>query len=99
MIKNLMTTLCSVFAAKKSVPKNQSPLYVAVREILRDVQAYAQSHGGKIELLGVSADNDVKIRLSGACSGCLLSSVTLKYGVEDQIRRQIPEVRKIIVLN
>ncbi len=94
-----MTSIRSVFAAKRPDSKNDSPLYIAVKEILRDVQSYAYSHGGKIELLGVSAEGDVKIKFSGACSGCLLSSVTLKYGVEDQIRRHIPEVRKIIVLS
>jgi len=63
---------------------------------MADVQAYARSHGGSIELLQVSEEGDVTIRMAGACRGCPMSSLTLKHGIEEQLRLLVPGVRKVI---
>lgn len=63
---------------------------------MRDIQAYARSHGGDIALLGVDEAGDVKIKLRGTCVHCPLSAVTLKAGVEDRLRQSVPGVGKII---
>lgn len=62
---------------------------------MSSVQAYARSHGGEIELVGVSDEGDVTIRLHGACRGCPMSSMTLKHGIEEQLRTLVPGVGKI----
>ena len=72
-----------------------SPLFLQVRDAMKDVQAYARSHGGQIHLMGVSEDGDVKIKLTGACNGCPLSDVTLKQGIETQLRQIVPGVRQV----
>lgn len=74
------------------------PLYNDVRLALEDVQAYARSHGGEIQLRGVSEEGEVSIRLTGTCDGCPLSSVTLKVGVEDRLKSLVPGVRKVSLL-
>lgn len=63
---------------------------------MRDIQAYARSHGGDIALLGVNHAGDVKIKLRGTCVHCPLSAITLKAGVEDRLRELVPGVGKII---
>lgn len=72
------------------------PLYPAVRDAMRDIQAYARSHGGDIALLGVDEAGDVKIKFRGACVHCPLSAVTLKAGVEDRLREMVPGIGRII---
>lgn len=81
---------------KKTEPSEHGPLYGAVREAMIDVQAYARSHGGEIELVDVNAEGDVSIRLKGACHGCPMSSLTLKHGIEEQLRILVPGVRRVV---
>jgi Fe-S cluster biogenesis protein NfuA len=74
----------------------QGPLFDEVRSAMADVKAYARSHGGDIELLGVSEGGDVTIRMAGACRGCPMSALTLKHGIEGQLRQLVPGVGKVI---
>ncbi len=72
------------------------PLYPQVRSAMADVQAYARSHGGRIDLVSVSEDGDVTIRLNGSCSGCPMSDLTLKHGIEEQLRVVVPGIRNVV---
>ncbi|MBX3119463.1 MAG: NifU family protein [Fimbriimonadaceae bacterium] len=72
------------------------PLYATVKEVMQDVQAYARSHGGDIQLLSVNEEGDVKIKFRGTCVGCPMSAVTLKLGIEERLRELVPGVRKVI---
>jgi nitrite reductase/ring-hydroxylating ferredoxin subunit len=56
-----------------------------------------KSHGGDVELVDVTPDTAF-IRLSGACNGCSMSSVTLRNGVEEALKENVPEIKKIEVL-
>ncbi len=51
--------------------------------------------GGNVELVDVSDDGDVKVRLTGACSGCPSSQVTLKMGIEEALKEKVPGVRSV----
>ncbi|TFD54735.1 hypothetical protein E3T55_02790 [Cryobacterium frigoriphilum] len=68
-----------------------------VAAALESVRPYLGSHGGDVQLLGLSADGVVRLRLLGSCNGCPSSSVTLKLAVEDAIERAAPEVTRIDV--
>jgi Fe-S cluster biogenesis protein NfuA len=81
---------------RKEEPGERGPLYPLVRDAMSDVQAYARSHGGQIHLLGVSDTGEVKIKMTGACQGCPMSTVTLKLGIEAQLRSLVPGVTKVI---
>ena len=72
------------------------PLFGQVKSAMEDVQAYARSHGGEIRLLGVTEEGDVKIKFVGACHGCPMSALTLKHGIEQQLKELVPGVRKIV---
>lgn len=91
-----MNLIRDLFRRGPVEPENPGPLYGQVKAAMEDVQAYARSHGGRIELLNVSDDGDVTIRLAGACRGCPMSALTLKHGIEEQLRVLVPGVRKII---
>ncbi|HEY8295374.1 MAG TPA: NifU family protein [Micrococcaceae bacterium] len=64
---------------------------------LDSVRPYLGSHGGDVELLGISEEGVVRLRLLGSCQGCPSSSVTLKFAVEDAIQAAAPEVTSILV--
>lgn len=62
-----------------------------VKKALEDIRPRLQADGGDIEFLGI--DNGiVKIRLTGACAGCPMSTMTLKMGVEQYLKKNIPEI-------
>jgi len=65
-----------------------------VEKVLDEVRPYLQSEGGDIELVDV-ADNIVKVRLKGACAGCPMSQMTLKWGVEQYLKKKIPSIVRV----
>ncbi|MGI8577289.1 MAG: NifU family protein [Nocardioidaceae bacterium] len=68
-----------------------------VEQALESVRPYLGSHGGDVELLEVSEDGAVRLRLLGSCDGCPSSSVTLKLAVEGAIEAAAPEITAIEV--
>ncbi len=67
-----------------------------VLKALDRVRPYLQSDGGDIELVEVTADNIVKVKLQGACYGCPYSLQTLKAGVEQALIKEVPEIRSVV---
>lgn len=67
-----------------------------VSKALERVRPYLQSDGGDIDLVEVTEDLTVKVRLTGACHGCPYSMQTLKAGVEQAIMKEVPEIRKVV---
>ena len=70
-----------------------------VKNIIEAIRPNLKSHGGDIELVGTEADNTVKVRLQGACSGCPGAQMTLKMGVERLLKEKVPEVKEVIAVN
>ena len=68
-----------------------------VEEVLRKIRPSLQADGGDIELLDVD-DGVVKVKLTGACAGCPMSTMTLKMGVERILKDQISGVKKVEAL-
>ncbi|HOJ43386.1 MAG TPA: NifU family protein [Syntrophorhabdaceae bacterium] len=67
-----------------------------VQTVIEKIRPFLQRDGGDIELLDVSEDGVVKVRLRGACGSCPMSMMTLKMGVEKQLKDEIPEVKEVI---
>lgn len=65
-------------------------------EALDEIRPYIHSHDGEVEVLDVT-DGVVHVRLSGACSGCTASAITLQRGVEDALRENYPGFRQLTV--
>lgn len=64
---------------------------------IEPAQRYAESHGGKIELVSATRDGVITIRMKGACAYCPIAPLTIKHGVENAIRQEFPEMTKLIV--
>ena len=65
-----------------------------VKKALEKMRPLLQRDGGDIELVAVEG-NVVKVRLKGACAGCPMSQMTLKAGVEQALKKEIPEVGRV----
>jgi Fe-S cluster biogenesis protein NfuA len=68
-----------------------------VKETLEELRPRLQADGGDIELLGVD-QGVVKVKLRGACAGCPMSTMTIKMGVEQYLKKKIPEVIRVEAL-
>jgi Fe-S cluster biogenesis protein NfuA len=66
-----------------------------VEEALKDIRPALQADGGDVELVEVTEDGIVKVRLKGACGGCPMSQLTLKAGIERRLKATIPEVKSV----
>ena len=66
-----------------------------VEEVLGKVRPYLQRDGGDVELVDITADGIVKVKLKGACSGCPGALITLKQGIERVLKEEIPEVKGV----
>ncbi|MDD5355506.1 MAG: NifU family protein [Candidatus Omnitrophica bacterium] len=67
-----------------------------VEEALNDIRPSLQADGGDLELLSVSDDGIVTLKLTGACSGCPMSQMTLKMGIERTLKQRVPEVKEVV---
>jgi Fe-S cluster biogenesis protein NfuA len=70
-------------------------LFDRVEASLDTVRPYLRTDGGDIELVDITPDFDVLVRLVGACESCPMSFMTMKAGVEANLRAAIPEIRGI----
>jgi Fe-S cluster biogenesis protein NfuA len=68
----------------------------SVATTLDQVRPYLQADGGDIEVVELTDDNILKVRLTGACHGCPFSMQTLKAGVEQAIKRDIPQIKEVV---
>ncbi|MDR1127865.1 MAG: NifU family protein [Treponema sp.] len=67
-----------------------------VRKALDNVRPSLQADGGDVELVGVSDDGIVSVKLTGACGGCPMAEMTLKMGIENYLKKEIPEVTGVV---
>lgn len=57
-----------------------------------------QADGGDVELVDVSSDGVVKVKLTGACQGCPMSQMTLKMGIEKVIKSKVPDIKEVVAV-
>lgn len=65
---------------------------------LDGIRPYLQADGGDIELVEIQNGSDVILKLTGACSSCEMSEMTMTAGIEETLRRSIPGLGKIIAV-
>jgi len=66
-----------------------------VEEVLDKIRPSLMRDGGNVELIDVS-DGVVKLKLTGACAGCPMSTMTLKMGIERILKQEIPEIKEVV---
>jgi len=67
-----------------------------VEEVLQKIRPSLQADGGDIELVDITEDGVVQVKLKGACGGCPMATLTLKNGVERVLKAEIPEVKEVV---
>lgn len=70
-----------------------------IEEALETVRPFLKLDGGDVELVQIDSDNVVTLRLLGACSGCSMSHMTMKAGIEEAIKKVLPEVKSVVALD
>jgi Fe-S cluster biogenesis protein NfuA len=70
-----------------------------VIEALDSIRGALRADGGDVELVDVIEDEGlVKVRLTGACSGCPMSQMTLQMGIERIVKQRVPEVKQVVAV-
>ena len=69
-----------------------------IEEVLNTVRPYLQADRGDVEVVEVSSERDVLLKLTGNCSSCSMSEMTMTAGIEESLRRAIPDLGKIQAL-
>ena len=68
-----------------------------VEEALNKVRPMLVADGGNVELVDVN-DGTVQVRLTGACGGCPMATMTLKMGIEKILKEEIPEIKEVVAV-
>ena len=66
---------------------------------LNSMRPFLQADGGDVELIDITEDMEVQLRLTGNCSSCNISHITMKAGIENGIKNAIPEVTRVIAVS
>lgn len=74
-------------------------LYRKIEEALDSIRPYLEADGGNVEIVEITEDQKLKIELKGACKTCHMSHMTMKSGIEETIKRAVPEIKEIISVN
>ena len=69
-----------------------------VEVALNKIRPALQADGGDVEMVEVTSERVVKVRLTGACGGCPMSQMTLKMGIEKRLKEEVPEVKEVIAI-
>ena len=70
-----------------------------VLSVLDQVRPYLQQDGGDLNFVNITDDNVVNVELTGACSSCAFSTMTLKNGVEATLKKVLPEIKEVVAVN
>jgi Fe-S cluster biogenesis protein NfuA len=66
-----------------------------VNAAIEQLRPFLHADGGDMELVEITSEMVVKVRLMGACSDCSMSVMTLKAGLEDAVRKMAPEIQRV----
>ena len=69
-----------------------------VEKALEKIRPMLMADGGNVDLVEVSDDGVVKLKLTGTCGCCPMSQMTLKMGIEKILKQEVPEVKEVIAI-
>jgi len=78
---------------------NKADLERKVQGIIEQIRPYLQNDGGDIKFLEITDENVVNVELLGACGSCPYSTMTLKNGVEEAVKKALPEIKSVEAIN
>ena len=74
-------------------------MFERINKVLEQIRPYLLADGGNVILENVTDDMVVEVKLTGSCVNCPFSKQTLKAGVEEALKREIPEVKEVVAVN
>lgn len=70
-----------------------------IEAALDTIRPYLEADGGNVKIVGINEGMVLQIELTGTCSSCPMSTMTLKAGVEEAVKKAIPEIKKVEAVN
>ena len=77
----------------------EHPLLERIEAALNGIRPYLNADGGDVKVLEITEDHTAKLELTGACGSCSMSAMTFRAGIEDAIKRAVPEILKVEAIN
>ena len=77
----------------------QQDLIDQVEKALENIRPYLEADGGNVQVLEITEEGVVKLELLGACGSCPMSAMTFKAGIEEAIKREVPQIKAIEAIN
>ena len=74
-------------------------LFTRVEQALDSIRPYLMSDGGNVKIVEITDNQTVMLELLGSCGTCPMSAMTLKAGVEEAIKRSVPEIKSVQAIN
>ena len=74
-------------------------LTVRIEDALNQIRPFLEADGGNVKLLEVTPDMVVKLELEGACKSCSMRMMTFKAGLEETLKRAVPEIKGVDAVN
>jgi Fe-S cluster biogenesis protein NfuA len=72
-----------------------STIHERVEEALNTIRPYLEADGGNVEIVEITPENILKLELKGACKTCSMSHMTMKAGIEETVKKAVPEITAI----
>ncbi len=70
-----------------------------IEEALDHIRPYLEADGGNVRVIELTEDMTLKLELLGNCGSCPMSTMTLKAGVEEALKKAVPEIKKVVAIN
>lgn len=90
-----MTSSDNTTAENNLTVSNSTIDLVKVQEVINMVRPFLQADGGDCELVDITDEGVVQLRLHGACGSCPSSTYTLKLGIEEQLKQHVPGITEV----
>jgi hypothetical protein len=78
---------------------NRTELEEKIEIALNSMRPFLHADGGDVELVDITDEMEVQLRLTGNCSSCSMSSMTMKAGIENGLKSAIPQITKVIAVD
>jgi Fe-S cluster biogenesis protein NfuA len=81
------------------LPSQNQELLKKVNNVIDQIRPYLEADGGNIQFVNITDDYVVNVELQGACKSCPMSIMTLKNGVEEAMKKALPEIKSVEAVN
>jgi Fe-S cluster biogenesis protein NfuA len=94
----ILLYLCKTKTGKFFI-KYMNSINERIEAALEGIRPYLKADGGNVQIVEITDDNVVRVELMGACGSCSMSMMTFRAGIEDAIKKAVPEVSRVEALN